>query len=199
MTTTDDRTPPRSIGSQLLPLRRNVGWLYAAGIALIALGVIGLVFVGLTSVTATFLFGWLMAIGGFVLIVDAFRRPDWGSRLLAFAIGLLYLATAVLVFYNPLAALVALTLMVAIMLIAVGAMRIVMAFNLRPNRVWGWVLTSGILSLLLGALILLRWPASSAWVLGIFLAIELIAQGWAYVALGRAVRSTMDGVAPTRG
>ena len=53
-----------------------------------------------------------------------------------------------------------------------------------------------LLSLLLGLLIVMQWPASSLWVLGTFFAIELIFQGWAAIALARAIRSTFDGVKP---
>ena len=55
-----------------------------------------------------------------------------------------------------------------------------------PNR--GWVLLSGFLSFLLGILIWAGWPESSAWVIGLFVAIDLIAGGWALVMLALAAR-----------
>ncbi len=48
----------------------------------------------------------------------------------------------------------------------------------------------------LGLYIVVQLPQAAGWVLGTFLAIELIFQGWAYVALARAIRSTFDGVHP---
>ena len=60
------------------------------------------------------------------------------------------------------------------------------------------ILVSGLLSLVLGVMILVRWPASSLWVLGTFLAIELIFQGVATIMLARAIRSTFDGVITKR-
>lgn len=191
--------PPKtahSLGSHLIPLRRNWGWLMGAGIVLILLGMVGLVAANLFSVVSALSFGFMMLIAGGVLFVDAFRREGWASRLAMLAIGVLYVLTGLLVFYNPLQAVVALTLLCAAMLVAAGILRIIMAFQMRPLAVWGWVLASGILSLLLGILIFAQWPASSTWVLGTFLAIELIFQGWAYVFLARAIRSTFDGVHP---
>lgn len=183
-----------SLGSHLVPLRRNWGWLMGAGIVLILLGIFGLAATFLFSVASALSFGAMMLIAGGVLFADAFRREGWSSRLAMLAVGVLYVVTGALVFYNPLQAVIALTLICAAMLVAAGILRIVMAFQVRPLPVWGWVLASGILSLLLGLLIFAQWPASSAWVLGTFLAIELIFQGWSYVFLANAIRSTFDGV-----
>ncbi len=188
-----------SLGSHLVPLRRNWGWLMGAGIALIALGLFGLVAATLFSVVSALSFGAMMLIGGGVLLADAFRREGWKSRVAMLAVGVLYVLTGALVFYNPLQAVIALTLLAAAMLVAVGVLRIIMAFQMRPLSVWGWVLASGLLSLVLGAYIFLQLPQAATWVLGTFLAIELIFQGWAYVFLARAIRSTFDGVHPKQG
>lgn len=61
------------------------------------------------------------------------------------------------------------------------------------------MVASGVLSLLLGIFIYVQLPQAATWVLGTFLAIELIFQGWAYVFLARAIRSTFDGVHPKPG
>ncbi len=188
-----------SLGSHLVPLRRNWGWLMGAGVALIALGLFGLVAATLFSVVSALSFGAMMLIGGGVLLADAFRREGWKSRVAMLAVGVLYVLTGALVFYNPLQAVIALTLLAAAMLVAVGMLRIIMAFQMRPLSVWGWVLASGLLSLVLGAYIFLQLPQAATWVLGTFLAIELIFQGWAYVFLARAIRSTFDGVHPKQG
>ncbi len=186
----------QSLGSHLVPLRRNWGWLMGAGIALIALGLFGIVAASLFSVVSALSFGAMMLIGGGVLLVDAFRREGWKSRVAMLAVGVLYALTGALIFYNPLQAVIALTLLAAAMLVAVGMLRIVMAFQMRPLSVWVWVLASGVLSLILGLYIFVQLPQAATWVLGTFLAIELIFQGWAYVALARAIRSTFDGVQP---
>lgn len=183
-----------SLAAHLVPLRRNSGWLLAAGIALIILGVLGLGAVALLSVASAIWFGAMIFVGGIVLLVDAFRHEGWKSRLLHIVIGLLYLAVGVVTFANPLAATASLTLLAGVALLAVGVLRIIVAFQNRELPHWVWILVSGLLSLLLGVLILAQWPASSLWVLGTFLAIELIFQGWATIALARAIRSTFDGV-----
>jgi uncharacterized membrane protein HdeD (DUF308 family) len=185
---------PASLGSKLVPLRRNSGWLLAAGIILIILGVIGLGASALLSVASAIWFGALIFVGGVVLLVDAFRHEGWKSRIMHLLIGLLYIVVGALTFANPLVATASLTLLAGCALVATGALRIFVAFQNRELPHWIWILVSGLLSLALGVMILVQWPASSLWVLGTFLAIELIMQGWATVALARAIRSTFDGV-----
>lgn len=187
------RQPP-SLGTHLVPLRRNSGWLLAAGIALIVLGVLGLGAVGLLSIASAVWFGAMIFVGGVIMLVQAFRNSGWKSRLMHVLIGLLYLAVGVMTFINPIVATVSLTLLAGAAFVATGIFRIVVAFQTRPMPAWIWVLVSGLLSLALGALILMQWPTSSRWVLGTLLAIELIFQGWACIALARAIRSTFDGV-----
>lgn len=185
-----------SIGSQLVPLRRNSGWLMAAGFALILLGLFGLAAVHLFSLVSALTFGAMMLAGGTVLLVDAFKHPGWQSRLTMIAIGVVYAVTGLLVFFNPVQAVLALTMVCAAMLIATGLLRVIAAFQVRAMVAWGWILASGLLSLLLGVFIAFQLPQAAAWVLGTFLAVELIFQGWSYVFLARAIRSTFDGVHP---
>ena len=67
-------------------------------------------------------------------------------------------------------------------------MRGIMAFQLRPAAGWPWPLLSGIISIALGAMIIAKWPVSGLWVIGLFIAIELIFHGWSYVFVALAAR-----------
>uniref|UniRef100_A0A9E7ZKD0 HdeD family acid-resistance protein n=1 Tax=Bosea sp. NBC_00436 TaxID=2969620 RepID=A0A9E7ZKD0_9HYPH len=198
MTTPAESSPRQgsSLATHLVPLRRNSGWLLAAGIALVILGIVGLGAVTMLSLASAIWFGAMILVGGIVVLVDAFRHQGWKSRVLHILIGLLYVAIGLMTFANPLLATASLTLLAGAALVATGVLRLVVAFQNRELPAWGWIAFSGALSLLLGGMILAQWPASSLWVLGTFLAIELIFQGWATIALARAIRSTFDGVKP---
>lgn len=185
---------PASLGTHLIPLRRSWGWLMAEGIVLIILGVLGLGAVAMLSLASAIWFGAMIFVGGIVVLVDAFRHQGWRSRLWHILIGVLYVAVGVMTFVNPLVATASLTLLVGAALVATGVLRLIVAFQNRQLPYWTWVALSGLLSLVLGGMILMQWPGSSLWVLGTFLAIELIFQGWAAIALARAIRSTFDGV-----
>lgn len=199
MSTPAEASKPASLGTHLIPLRRSWGWLMAEGIVLIVLGVLGLGAVAMLSLASAIWFGAMIFVGGIVVLVDAFRHQGWRSRLWHILIGVLYVAVGVMTFVNPLVATASLTLLAGAALVATGVLRLIVAFQNRQLASWVWVALSGLLSLLLGGMILMQWPGSSLWVLGTFLAIELIFQGWAAIALARAIRSTFDGVITKRG
>jgi uncharacterized membrane protein HdeD (DUF308 family) len=68
-----------------------------------------------------------------------------------------------------------------------GVFRIVFALSERFAG-WPWVLLNGAVTLMLGFLIYKQWPASGLWVIGLFVGIELIFNGWAWVMLALGLR-----------
>jgi len=79
---------------------------------------------------------------------------------------------------------VVLTLMLGASLVASGIVRIILAFNMKREMPWVWVALSGVITLLLGLLILARWPINSVYILGLFLGIDLIMAGAGWIGLG---------------
>ena len=63
-----------------------------------------------------------------------------------------------------------------------------MASILREALGWFWLVLAGFTAIVLGVLILLQWPYSGLWVIGLFIAIELIVNGWAYIFIAIAAR-----------
>ncbi|GGC82578.1 HdeD family acid-resistance protein [Chelatococcus reniformis] len=182
--------PTSALPTEALAKRfhRNWGWLLGLGIIMVVLGLIGLgMLPALTVVTALWI-GALMLVGGGAQVIDAFHEKGWGGFALHLLIAVLYIVTGVLVIANPDLASVTLTLLIAAAFLAVGIVRIVMAFQLRPAPNWGILLFSGIISALLGILIFAKWPWSGFWVLGLFVAIELLSEGVAFIALALAAR-----------
>jgi uncharacterized membrane protein HdeD (DUF308 family) len=76
----------------------------------------------------------------------------------------------------------------AILLVVQGFTRIINAFQCRHVSAWGWVLMSGVLSILLGMMLYFKWPYSGLWALGLFLGVDLIFDGWTMVMLAFASR-----------
>jgi len=170
-------------------LRKNWGWILALGILLLILGTIGLwmtLFLTLASVVA---FGILFLIGGVAQLVHAFMARGWKSIVLSLLIAILYIVSGVLVIGNPLTASAILTLMLAMAIIGIGIFRLAIGFQLRGFRNWIWPVLSGIIAILMGVVITLQWPISGYWVLGLFVAIEMIMNGWATVAIAVTVKN----------
>jgi uncharacterized membrane protein HdeD (DUF308 family) len=81
-----------------------------------------------------------------------------------------------------------LTLMLGAILVASGVMRIIVAFSMKEGTPWIWAVVSGIVTLLLGFIILARWPVSSLYVLGLFLGIDLVVAGACWIGIGLGLR-----------
>jgi uncharacterized membrane protein HdeD (DUF308 family) len=169
-------------------LRKNWGWVLALGIALIILGTIALVVPLAVSLTSVLFFGWLLIIAGALQTVHGFWRRAWGGFFLDLLSGVLYLVVGFLFIDNPMAALATLTLMIAAALIFVGIMRIALALSTHFHH-WIWLLVNGIISVVLGFLILRGWPETGLWVIGLFICIDMLFYGWALVMLASGVRS----------
>jgi len=188
MATDDEITLSAAQRALFGELSKNWGWLLAFGIVSILLGTIGLgMTFGLTLATVLF-FGALLIAGGVLQLIDAFKCKGWKSTMWHILIALLYVAGGILIVVDPVLASATLTLVLAWILVAVGIMRGIMAIQLRPADGWYWPLLSGIVSLALGAMIIAKWPVSGLWVIGLFVAIELIFNGWSYLFVALAAR-----------
>jgi uncharacterized membrane protein HdeD (DUF308 family) len=103
-------------------------------------------------------------------------------------LGLLYAAAGLICLQNPFEAATFLTLLLGISLIVGGLIRVFLATRMGAGTPWGWVAFSGVLSFLLGLMIVAKWPASSFYVLGILLGVDLIFVGSTWLTVGLALR-----------
>jgi len=167
-------------------LIHNWGWLLAQGILLVVLGTIGLGMTIWLTLASVFIFGVFLVIGGGVQIFQTFKCKGWESILWHALIAVLYVLAGLNIMADPLAASTLFTLLLAGALVGIGVVRLIMAFQLRGVKNWGWPLIGGIAAMVLGFMILARWPVSGLWVIGLFVAIEMIFSGWSYIfiALG---------------
>lgn len=164
-------------------------WFIALGVIVLIAGVIATLNLFAATVVSILFVGAMMLVGGFVEIVHSFGVKTWGGFFLWFLTGVLYAIAGILTFYNPLLASVIMTLLIAASLIAAGVARIWIGISQRRSSGWGWMVAAGILTLIVGVVILLRWPINSLWVLGMFLAVDLMFQGWSYILYGLGLKS----------
>ena len=169
-----------SFNPQLMDIqafRQNLGWFLTLGIILIVFGTIALgssVFVTMASV---FFFGWLLLLMGIIEAVQAFWQRKWGGLLLHLLSDILTGVVGLILVANPGAGALVLTLILAMFFIVAGLFRILAALTMRFPY-WGWLLLSGIITLVLGLLIWRQWPLSGLWVIGLFIGIDMIFSGW---------------------
>ena len=140
------------------------------------------------TLTAELLTGYMFIAIGVLMLLSIFADDNWGSRLLSLVLGAGILAIGVNLVSNPLQGVLQLTVVVAILMLLVGALRILFAFRMPTAGLKILLLLAGVVSLALGAMILTSFPFSAAVVLGILLAIELISNGISLIALGLVAR-----------
>ncbi len=175
-------------GSDTAPLRAKWGWIVALGVVYLLAGFIALGSVVMATVASVFLVGVMMIVAGVAEVFSAFQIKSWGKFLLWALLGVLYIIAGFVTFENPLLAAALLTLILGASLVASGIMRIILAFSMKREMPWFLVLLSAVITLLLGLLILAHWPVSSLYILGMFLGIDLIMAGAAWIGLGFGLR-----------
>lgn len=186
MSKTNEIIPPIS------QLQRNWGWILGLGILFLILGFLGLgMVVGLTFVSMIF-FAALLFIAGISHIIDVFKHREWKGIIWQSLVAVLYIAAGCIVFYDPFLASVLITAILAGVLIVMGLTRIIMAFYLKDSRGWFWLVLAGLTAIILGVLIIIQWPMSGLWIIGLFIAIELIVTGWTYIFIAFSLKASKD-------
>jgi uncharacterized membrane protein HdeD (DUF308 family) len=169
-------------------IRNSWGWFLALGISLMILGAVCIV----GDVTATFatvlVFGWLLLISGIVALVHAFRTMTWNGFFLSLLSALFRGFTGYLLIRYPLAGAASLTLLLASFFVVGGVFRAIGAGMMKFPR-WGWSVFSGLVSLVLGVMLLTQLPISSIWFIGFAIGVDLIVDGASLIALATAIHT----------
>ncbi|MBD1824281.1 DUF308 domain-containing protein [Cyanobacteria bacterium FACHB-DQ100] len=157
------------------PKSRN-GALWS-GILLIALGlgaVVAPVFSTLVSET------WIALIilsAGFTKLVYAVQTRNQGGFLWKILLSSLYIATGIMLFASPLTGVLTLTLLLGSFLLTEGAFELILAFRMREQKNWFWLLGNAIITAGLGALIWSQYPSNAPWLLGTLVGASIFASG----------------------
>ncbi len=164
------------------------GFLVFLGLILVAAGVVGLLYVGLATLTTMVLFAWLLLVGGIVGLFQAIQsRKEAGAFWLTLAVAALNIAAGVVLLRRPDVAAAALTLFVALLLLTAGLFRVVGGIASMSARMT-WTVVVGVIDLALGLLVLAEWPSSSRYVIGTFISLALLFDGLSMMSLGIAGR-----------
>src|SRR5262245_25863851 len=181
-------TPSFGPASGLGPLRAKWGWIVALGNVYVVVGFIALGSVVTATVVSVFVVGIMMLVAGVAQVINAFQIRTWGQFLLWLLLGVLYIVAGVLTFENPLLAAALLTLLLGAALVVEGVVRVFLAFAMKETTPWIWVALSGVITFLLGLVILAHWPVASLYVLGIFLGVDLIIAGVGWIGIGLGLK-----------
>jgi|SRR5882672_318555 len=139
----------------------------------------------------TIFLGWIIVFTGGAHVASAFSHRVVGGKIWRVLLGLLYIAGGLFIVFQPGIGLLSLTLVLASLFLAEGVLLTIAFFRIRSMPGSGWLLADGIVTLILGLLIWVRWPASAIWAVGTLLGINLIMSGVALLMFSATVRKVL--------
>jgi uncharacterized membrane protein HdeD (DUF308 family) len=155
----------------------SLGWprwaLITFGIISVVLGVLALVWPGLTILALVIVLGIEILVWGVLLVVNAFQEGQ--GRILAVILGVLALIAGTSLFLRPLRNIPALIIVLSVFWVVGGLVEAIGSIVDRGPG-WGWGLVSGLLSVVAGILVI-SWPEITLFVIAITAGIWMIVLG----------------------
>lgn len=173
--------------SSLKTLEERWNWFLGIGVTLMVLGILAVAAAPFAGIFTIIALGILLIAGSITKIIAAFWAKKWSGFWLSLLIGVLYGVMGLICLLKKGEALAALTLIMGALFLVGGFTKMIASLYLRFES-WGWVFFSGLVSLLLGVLVLAGWPESSLWLVGTFVGVDLIFSGWVWIALACETR-----------
>ncbi len=165
------------------------------GVLLIILGTLAVGSPFIAAVAVNVVIAWLIVLAGVVHLTVAFHAHEAGSLIWRLLVGLAYVCFGGYLIVRPAVGVVSLTLILASLFLVEGILNIALFFKVRSLQGSNWFLVDGIVTLLLGLMIYMQWPSSSAWAIGTLVGVSMIFSGITRVMLSLAVRKAADTIA----
>ena len=167
-------------------IKKNAGLTMLLGGVMVLVGFLSMGSPLVAGLSVTMMVGIMLIIGGIGQLVFAIKA---GTGLFSMIMGVLTIILGAYMLSNVGEALASLTLFIAIYFVVEGIIEVIAAFQLKPASGWGWALFSGVITVLLGAMIWNQFPLSGAWAIGTLVGIKLLFSGWSLLMFGMVARS----------
>jgi uncharacterized membrane protein HdeD (DUF308 family) len=161
------------------------------------LGILAVVWPGISTIAVDVYVGWLFLISGIVGLFTMFLAQDAQAFLWMLLTAALALFVGIILLWHPTEGAVSLTAVLTAFFIVEGIFQVAASLSYRavfPSQ-WGWMLASGIGDLILAGLIIAGWPGTASWALGLIVGVNLITSGVAITLVSLAGRSLVRTVA----
>ena len=164
----------------------NWGWFLALGIGLAVLGIAAITRSMKATIVSMSFFGWLLVIAACFEIVQAVLVGNWAGFFLHLLAAVLFGVTGVLFVTRTVISAEVVTLFMAMFFLISGLFQLVSSLVIHLPG-WGWHVLNGVITSMLGILVLAQWPISGLWAIGLFIGIDLLFFGWTWIALAIAL------------
>jgi uncharacterized membrane protein HdeD (DUF308 family) len=163
------------------------------GVSLIILGVLSGALV-LAGVAVNLAIAWLIVLAGLAQLVVAHHTRRVYSSNWRIIVGFGYVVFGLYLIAYPVQGLVSLTMVLTPLVLLEGIFEILVFLRLRTIEGSSWVLVKGIVTLILGLMIYLKWPSTAAWAIDVLVSVSLVTSGVTLLMLSLAVRNAMAAV-----
>jgi len=170
-------------------VKKAGGWMMVLGVLQVIVGVLAILAPIAAGAVVAWTIGIVLIVVGGAWLYGAFKQETFASGAVTFLAGLLYLLGGILVVLHPLAGLGFLGTLLAIYLFVRGLLQIQASFVVKPARGWGWLLFGGILAIVFGVFLMMGWPLTVMWAVGVFVGIELLFSGTTLLLFGGDLRA----------
>jgi uncharacterized membrane protein HdeD (DUF308 family) len=175
-------------------LKRYALWYLIQGALLVVAGILAVIYPVLSSAAVVVLLGWLLIVSGVlqgISLIGARHVPHFWLQLISVILAVL---VGVLFLRDPAQGLLTITLLLIVFFMIEGISKVVFALTIRPFPNWAWVLASGLVGIILSAILWANLPVTAVWLIGLLLGIELISVGAAMACLAWRVRQGWSSV-----
>jgi uncharacterized membrane protein HdeD (DUF308 family) len=159
-------------------LARSWKGLMVVGVLAIVVGCVAILVPAVASVGTAIFIGWILLIAGAFLVAAAFSAHSVGSLVLRLLWAAITVIVGLWLIVEPHNGTLTLTFVLGVYFLFMGITRITVAFLGRGQPNAGLVGLSGAAGLLIGILVLVKFPSSADWAIGLLVGIDLIFAGW---------------------
>ncbi len=136
--------------------------------------------------------GVLLLVSAVAVLIFAFSLTGYWTDFFVHVLWAVMLAIVGLILVTrPGISAEAITLMVALYLIATGLLEFGFAYSANIDSLWLYIFQA-LMSVFLGALLLVGWPLSGIFAIGLFLGVDLMLKGASIIALGLKLREISE-------
>ena len=169
--------------------RDNWLWLVLLGAVLIVAGAVAILVPAVSDIPASKILGSVLVISGLVQVMQSAKMLNWTGFIWHLLLGILATVGGALIYMDPFAGVIALTLVIAVLFAFHGLTQIAFAIRVRGEAGWHWFLVSGCIALIVAALLVAKLPYSHSFTPATVAGVSLLFAGWAYVAMALAART----------
>ena len=168
--------------------RDNWLWLVLLGAVLILAGVLAILVPAVSDIPASKILGSVLVVSGLIQVMQSAKMLNWIGFIWHLMLGVLATIGGALIYMDPFAGVVAITLLIAIIFAVHGLTQIAFAVRVRGQSGWYWFLVSGLIALIAGGLLVAKLPYSHSFTPATVAGVSLLFAGCAYVAIALASR-----------